>query len=812
MFVMLRNLAIQDNKVSNKDLNKILYDSFVNGKELNHVQKLAVKELISDFIKNPYDKSEFIGNNTNKLQLTESGYKKMLQLYINTKFSVNEEAGRVQRNNEIIDMMEAAITNKENQHLQFNPQSFDVQKKVGYMAEAYRNSDYSWEALKAMSISELKSIISKGKDLTFFDTQLQFYKQNSAAASLIGIFAVHKIAHAVIENEGYAINLSDLDIKPFTIMGFTFDNMMSLDSRNDISLMSINRTLGSLVAASADAVKDPILNLMNINTATANVLMTMVRLGVPFETAGMFLSQKCIADLLTTFNKENITGYKSLSNIISDRLGEIKKETGIDSNSKLSSEAITEEEVIKGIKENDLATEYKTLRALNNILKIVDIVKIPTFATRYNSITSANGPLVIDNILHTVKRADLYCTLGLYRKTEGNYLPASIEMILNNHPILRSFSKGYDLAKQVLEDSPLNSDNFLSIVASLSEDKALKKIVHNRKLLNMFGDFYMTYLYSKNNVVNPYEAKEILTELPKKILALKNEHKYDNNSLLNAMTIKSDKKGNVYLSINTTGMQTAEKEKLGAGWSDLFKQDKQLALDLFKYSFYRGGIGFNPKSFMNVLPISIKEAIPGYKEAIRLTDNVVQEELIDLFIRNNTDNNSLVPLLKVGVTLHDAESKIYSVNDSDLSKMKGIGYFKVKYKDLNGKETIKVFKPSHVTDKMFICEEISPLGKDKFFVDLTKEGVDVSFETQEKAETSIEETTSPFDDFVEENTDQSETQIVDFIESARETKGKLKDLSDADAINLIKETMAKRNIELTDAQAAEVLKRTKKLC
>jgi hypothetical protein len=52
----------------------------------------------------------------------------------------------------------------------------------------------------------------------------------------------------------------------------------------------IGKTLGSLVASAADAVKDPVLNLNNINNQTANVITTMLRLGIVYEDAALLLS------------------------------------------------------------------------------------------------------------------------------------------------------------------------------------------------------------------------------------------------------------------------------------------------------------------------------------------------------------------------------------------------------------------------------------------------------------------------------------------------------------------------------------------
>ena len=63
-----------------------------------------------------------------------------------------------------------------------------------------------------------------------------------------------------------------------------------MDKRFDANNQLIGKTLGSLVASAADAVKDPVLNLNNINNQTANVLTTMLRLGIVYEDAALLLS------------------------------------------------------------------------------------------------------------------------------------------------------------------------------------------------------------------------------------------------------------------------------------------------------------------------------------------------------------------------------------------------------------------------------------------------------------------------------------------------------------------------------------------
>ena len=830
MFIMLRELSINSSKISNKDLYAKLYKSFTEGKELSYEQKNAVSELIKMFINNPYAKREFVGAKTKGLNMTEAGYKRMLAEYVKTKFSLSTDSSRAERNNEILDMMESAITNKENAHLQFNPQSFDEQKKTGYLAEAYRllGDKYSWEALEKMSISELKDLISTNKDLTLIDTHLNFYRQNSAAATLIGIFAVSKIAHAIIEGEGYGINTEVLKVNggnfiPIDINGFHLGGIMELDGRNSINLVSINRILGSLVAASADAVKDPILNLMNINAATSNVLLTMIRLGMDFNTAGLFMSQKCISDLIVRFNKSNVTGRKSLKDIIKERLAEITKQSKLTDASKLIGEGITKEEIIKGIRSNNnLASEYKTLVAFANLLEMSNIVRVATFPTRYNSVVSATGPLIIDNIQHAYTKSDLTQIEGLVRKgEEGVYHEASLYDILADHPILKEFSKGYDIATEALNDSPLYSSDFTCILSNMQDTTNIgDKIIKNRKLLSNFCDFYMTYKFIKAGVVSPSEAKYILEQFPAEIPKIKS--KYSDNPFVNAIILKTDKSNKIIIDFDTVGIQTQDKEKLGAGWLDLYRKEPEIAMNLFKYSFFRGGIGFNPKSFMNLLPLKMKELIPGYIDAIN--NSFVSHygnEMLETFILNNTNNNSLVPLMKEVTleTMAGHDETYYNASPKDVSALLNVDYFKQQVKDTNGNTVTYIYKQIFTDAKKgIVCyKRVEALGNDGFFIEVpetNRETIEIHGESINSEATISTEKDDAIDADRVNPIEMTSEDYFNMSNTLVQQQDRLKDenITDEQSIQMAKELLDKQNIKYSEQELNNFITELRKLC
>jgi hypothetical protein len=71
------------------------------------------------------------------------------------------------------------------------------------------------------------------------------------------------------------------------------------------------------------------------------------------------------------------------------------------------------------------------------------------------------------------------------------------------------------------------------------------------------------------------------------------------------------------------------KERYTRDWASLLYMDnieaRKLALNLFKYSYYRNGFDFGPETFIHLAPIVIRHAIPGYIERLRSLLNTTDD-------------------------------------------------------------------------------------------------------------------------------------------------------------------------------------------
>ena len=703
-------------------------------------------------------------------------------------------SGRAYRDNKIVDMTYAVLTNEMTADKILNPGGFDAPKKMGYMVAAYKSdtNNLSWEELQGKSTDELKKLSYTDKDLAFADTQVQFYKQNSAASSLIGVFAVNKVAHATLESNNIWLDVTKTcGDEPFNIGGHyeqvynpetkeyekkivggkTFEGRMKVDTRYDSNGNLIGKTLGSLVSASADAVKDPILNLMNVNMTTAGMLNTMLRLGMTFDDAALFLSQDVIERMLGHFNKKNLDNYVSLDKIIEEWMQAYREEHHISDDSVINTQPLTKEELIEGLtsKEHD-AIDYKVLLAYQKLKNLTKDMRNLTFTTRFNSISSAVGPLIIDNIIlrHKMdKFLEENCDDGThFYQDEHEDIPVDMTDVFTDHPILKQFAETVKIAEQLFSDMPAGCDDFKKILKKIPKDIS-EKVYGDKKLLDELSNFYQSYLLIQSGVINPEKLGYYINEFPKEFMKKKSDKEYASNELIKAIKFSVNKSGKPFLTIRITGVDEQVKERLRSAWIDLHKKDPALSQDLFNYSFFVAGIGFSPKTFMSLVPIFVKERLKSedgsasYIDTYRHFPSIIPDIVVDQFIRNHWDNNKLVPwrtLEKKGVTQYVIDynsNTLKGATASATNDLTGLSYFKLKV----GNKVLLLSKKEGSESEF---EIVKPLGNNGEYLEMSlskdkKTALSDTPQVTENNTTSELKTDSPAES---DSNDTSETSTV----------------------------------------------------
>lgn len=147
-------------------------------------------------------------------------------------------------------------------------------------------------------------------------TIVTYNQQNQVAGKLIGIFANQNTNHA------FASLMKKFELKrPITFAGKSFRDLLKGPEGVDTSL-----SVAELLAASVDAVKDPVLNFLNLNTITADAGAMLARLGYSMEDIGLLFNQPIIKDICEYSFNNGMSDINSVIQNVLDNMYEVKGE------------------------------------------------------------------------------------------------------------------------------------------------------------------------------------------------------------------------------------------------------------------------------------------------------------------------------------------------------------------------------------------------------------------------------------------------------------------------------------------------------
>ena len=696
--------------------------------------KNTIRAFADRFVNDPYNKKLWMSEG-----FTEEQYKDILRKYVNIVFEVKDPSGVDLNNNGIFDISYAILTSEGNVARALKPGGFDEHKHMAYAVAAFRIPEVrekypNFDTLLKMDTKEIGELIERSdKNLIFLDTQLEYYDHNNSASSLLGISAVNSVAHAILVDDNIGIDLTGIFLP--TIAGFQFSQNMRLDPSIATDGASIAETLGSNVAASADAAKDPVLNFMNLNPQTFNVYTTLIRFGMPNSVATLLMSSKVLAGAITESNAKALAGeWSTPESVLRERLSpESLEELGYLPSSSIFAEELTRDELIRGLYEDNVNIDLKIANALVALFDVSKKVRLADQITRFNSISSAVGPTTLDNYIFQNKLDTLDKESSLIDMSTGN--PIGVRGLLDKHQMLDKFSRAYDLANSILIDDMPQTRAFIESmesiyavpnkVAGLELKFGLPSIVINdRALVGKLREFFTSWSAMKAGLVSYSELEFLSKEFPKTITEKKNEHS-DNYLVQNLYLNIDNRSGFPIIAMNISKIEKASRNMLTASWADLYTKDKEFALNLFKYSCFRGGLGFSPKTFMNVLPIQMKIDMEGYLKLFKKPETLTPQEanlLYKQFVSNNAMNNKLVPIKKVKPK--DDGRVIISKKDKRAESFRNVRFFKIKdgesyklYECVGGFEDGPAYR---------IYKEIPILGAEGNFIELSTKNIDKS--------------------------------------------------------------------------------------
>lgn len=818
LYVMLKTFTLKKKTDWNKLEKDILKSSKATGEEKKK-RKEALK-IVIDQIKAGMEFSE----GTFEMNVYDYYYNHR-DRYNRTSFELsNSDTDR--RNNRIFDLQWAVLTNPDTMSKMFNPGSFDVQKKTARIVRILQETNgHTYQELSKLNLDQLDEILDSSTDrnIIYSTSQVYFHKQNMTAGKLIGIFANNNTSHAFISMQGIDLKLGD-DLK-FTFDGVTVDENQNnrLDPLKGKNGSLISKTIAGFLAASVDAVKDPVLNFMNLNTFTSGPAMVLARLGFDSDSIGLLLSQPIIRRVTDEYFRRNNEGYISAEDLIDEFLEQDKNAKGYEKTLTLTN--FSKEELAQGISLNSDKGDFQT-RALilfKRLSKISQDFGTLTFLTKFNSVTNAVGPTIADTLVMKQRYKKFLDKF----EDDNAIFSDNAKYVIQNSPILDAFyttTVSDTGASQLIFQGyfPQYSDKFNQVLEKFRE--TTKANVDSKTINSLVSDFVLYKLTGGPNPVLNSDGKvreefihDFIVEFKEKAAGIVD------NELIKIITVKpsTGKCPVPTLEAKTGGYTQDVQERVRDAWTNLITNEstRDLGVKLFFYNMYRTGLSFSPKTFLHLASTDVKLAIPGYVESVRdinYNDSFDVNDFLLQYRRNHTDNFRVVPHItqRKGIASSITEDgagnrKITFTFASDSASSQFIvkkvksGSGKISTKEIVAAPVIlyndKVyFNPEINSDGSITYTETTTLGNTNNFLeyDMNESGSEIKTSIQRTSEEDVHEKEVQESPAREVSEDDGEDEAVELSET--DVENILSEVFDEDELNSLMISLVKGQSKKVD--------------
>ena len=273
-------------------------------------------------------------------------------------------------------------------------------------------------------------------------------KKAIVGGNIISIAATHSKHHSTVEGlqgefgTSYPVNM--------------FDNKSYQDlTRREGEGGRISKLLSSVLFASTEHIKNPLLDALNITTQNVSVFLTGLRLGIPFEHMATLFRYPAVIDLFNSLANISFPSENDFRKHLADKY-KITEKKDFDYFKSLAERSVPHSAVENGILKNDPELDKillsKVLRLFNVSNELESIMSASKMDTEKNF-----GPTIYDNLFSLKKINDLYKNSPDNRKINGleNVLP-DIKIVDGNFKMGSSLLKLNDAYISLLVDQ-LNS-------------------------------------------------------------------------------------------------------------------------------------------------------------------------------------------------------------------------------------------------------------------------------------------------------------------------------------------------------------------
>lgn len=476
-------------------------------------------------------------------------------------------------------------------------------------------------------------------------TIITYNQQNQVAGKLIGIFANQNTNHA------FASLMQAFYLKKPIAFGEHPEGLSDMLHKTDYEAIDLN--VAEFLAASVDAVKDPVLNFLNLNTITADAGAVLARLGYSTRDIGLLFNQPIIKEICEYSFNNGVSVEAALNEIISqykvdanESIPEANPSTDLGS-AKLASNIVKSRKAMEAGKDVMEDSSFRTSQ-LQVAQLFADILRVSGEVSQFvtsSKFTASNavGSTFGDSYSQQMKVSKY---LDSFAGNAKNKLSVVMEVSpfihapINNDPTLELSNQEYiertldnpfayeqamyDMNRKVsrLLSSYYPYDTSVYTLARSRMAELTKSGTLDADTINSIHSDMMVYLLAQQEdslfngdapAKDGIPAREYYTKHFAKILfdTLESNPSYKSLPIFQYMQFEvNEESGEVNANIQDIGgLAPYQKDEIRESWADLMEESPDLARDLFMYNYYKLGFTFSPLAFMNLAPTRVKQAI-----------------------------------------------------------------------------------------------------------------------------------------------------------------------------------------------------------
>ena len=558
---------------------------------------------------------------------------------------------RAARNNMLIKLIQERLMDYETFEQRYTPGGFANASKA---ARTLRELLFgNLEGIVSRGTVDFSAIAERAKDIKSdpepnYDpsdpmTIITYNQQNQVAGKLIGIFANQNTNHA------FSSLMSEFTLKdPIRFAGHSYNDLLHAPEGIDVDL-----NVAEFLAASVDAVKDPVLNFLNLNTITADAGAVLARIGYTTQEIGLLFNQPIIKEICEYSFNNGVTADMAMREVVKNYMGDDTESPKANPDEDFSINKlalnIVNDRVMRERGKNAMdnqsfkADQLKVAELFSQIQTVAgDISQFVTSSkfTASNAVGSTFGDLYsqqmkvknyIDRFVIKKGKNALSVNMkvtdiidspitnntNLYGSNQ-EYLESLIENPLSYEQAM------YDMNRRagMLLNSyyPYNTPSYSGARNRLAEltksnflDADTINSIHSDMLVYMLSQQEDSLFNGEMPAKDGIPAREYYTKHFAKEVFNTLESNPDLKSLplfQYMQFVTNEKTGDISMNVQGIGgLAPYQKDELKESWAELLKTEPDLARDLFMYNFYKLGFTFSPLAFMNLAPTELKLAI-----------------------------------------------------------------------------------------------------------------------------------------------------------------------------------------------------------